>query len=256
MKQLLLPLLFLSFLGARPPAIPADARWHDRGHVWIQNKAGAQIVWYENGVKKAEGPFSSNQKSGNWTFYYETGTVKGSGRYEANLKEGPWKIYHRNGKLEAEGEYRRDRREGQWTHFETDGTKSAEGLYRAGRKEGPWTQYYSNGKVFSKGAYRAGEAEGLWEYFFQGGQLHQTGKFEKDVRIGTWQICVSPVGPCGKEIYNAASQSGPPRISGLNPAEMPSQDGRGRRTPDQVLESMEGDVPDEVPPSLRGEWND
>lgn len=257
MKQyFLLPLLCLSFLAARPPAIPADAKWHDRGRVWIQEAAGRQVVWFENGVKKAEGPFSGGHKSGVWNHYYETGTIKGTGRYDANLKEGQWKIYHRNGKLEAQGEYRRDRREGTWTHFETDGTKSAEGLYAGGRKEGVWTQYYSTGKIFSKGAYRSGEANGLWEYFFQGGQLHQTGNFEKDVRIGTWQICVSPAGPCGKEVYNATANSGPPRVSGLNPAELPSQDSRGRRTPDQVLESMEGDVPDEVPHVLRNDWKE
>ncbi len=255
-KLFLLLLVPFHLMAAMPPGVASGAQFDTRGRVWVLTSANRQVVWYENGVKKAEGPFEKNQKTGLWTHYYENGKLKGSGNYEANLKQGAWKIYHSTGALESEGAFKNDAKSGKWTFYDKDGKKSAEGEYRAGLKEGAWVSFYPNGQVASKGSYRAGEASGPWEYFFQNGQPFQSGQFDGDVRIGTWQVCVTPQGPCGKEVYNTSSRSGAPRVSGLNPAEMTSQEIKNARgNPGHVLESMEGDVPDAVPPSVQGKWD-
>lgn len=254
---LLLLLLPFHLMAAMPPGVAPGATFDSRGHVWVLTANNQQVIWFENGVKKAEGPFEHNQKRGVWTHFYESGKIKGTGAYEANLKQGPWKIYHPEGKVESEGSFKNDARSGKWVYYDKMGNKSAEGEFRAGMKEGPWVSYYGNGQVASRGSYRAGEAQGAWEYFFEKGQPFQSGQFDGDVRIGTWTICVAPQGPCGKEVYNSASKSGAPAVSGLNPAELTSQEIRNAKgNPARVLESMEGDVPDAVPSSINQKWND
>ncbi|MBL8020195.1 MAG: toxin-antitoxin system YwqK family antitoxin [Leptospirales bacterium] len=254
---LLMLLLPVFLVAAIPPGVNSAAKFNERGKVWVLENGGTQTVWYATGAKKSEGGFRSGHRTGSWKYYYETGAIKGEGEYSGNLKQGIWKLYHKNGKVESTGAFRNDARTGTWVFFDTDGKKSGEGEYRAGMKEGPWVFYYGSGQVSSKGSYRAGEANGFWEYFFQRGQPFQSGNFQSDVRIGTWNVCVGPAGPCGKEVYNSGLTSGAPRVSGLNPAQLPSQDIKaGRNNPGAFLDSMEGEVPDKVPSSLKGSWND
>jgi len=252
-------LLLLPFhLMAIPAGVNPSAQWNAKASVWVLEANGFQTVWYAQGNKKSEGPFVSGQRTGAWKYFFENGKLKGEGVYGTNLKQGAWKLYHTNGKLESEGVFHNDARSGRWTFYDTDGAKSGEGDYRGGMKEGPWVFYYPGGQISSRGNYRAGEASGFWEYFFKKGQPFQSGNFQSDVRIGTWNVCVGPQGPCGKEIYNPSITSGAPRVSGLDPAMLPSRDSRATRNPAGVLDSMEGEVPDQVPASIqgRGHWND
>jgi hypothetical protein len=58
---LLLLLLPFHLMAAMPPGVAPGATFDSRGHVWVLTANNQQVIWFENGVKKAEGPFEHNQ---------------------------------------------------------------------------------------------------------------------------------------------------------------------------------------------------
>ena len=239
-----------------PPAgVPAGASFHEGGKVWVLEADGRQIVWYQNGLKKAEGEWRNRQREGQWQFWFESGKLKGEGGFAANLREGPWKLYTKNGVLYAAGEYRKNRREGHWKFFYAGGAVESEGPYAGGMRNGEWTSYYDNGQVFYKGQYKNDLAQGTWTYFYKNGQAYQKGEFKNDVRVGQWTICIQPGGPCGKETLRSGQT---PRTTRID-----LQTVEGKRLPNNtndpkaLLEGLDtGGVPDEVPSAIPNTWQD
>lgn len=242
-----------------PKGVPAGATYHTRGKVWVLENAKNQTVWYQNGLKKAEGEYRDRKRAGPWKFWFENGKLKGEGGFQANLREGPWKLYTKTGILRSAGEYRKNRREGQWQYYFSSGKVESEGPYKGGLKNGDWVSYYDNGQVFYKGQYQNDLANGLWTYYYKNGKPYQKGQFRKDVRIGQWLICIHPGGPCGKENLRSGQT---PRTTRIDIKTL-NTDARGRfkgqdtSNPKALLESLDtGGVPDKVPDSLPNNWQD
>lgn len=238
---------------ARPGAVDSGARYQEAARVWILESGGRQVVWYESGVKKAEGGFVNRQREGQWTFYYPNGARKGEGAFRANLREGGWKLYASAGYLQAEGAYKADRREGPWKTYYASGRVASQGPYLAGKKHGEWVNYYEDGQVFYRGAYQTDAAHGPWVYFFANGQPFQQGHFQNDVRVGSWRICIQPGGPCGDETYSAPAV---PRRTGLTASDLFPRAPANASDPGAVLDSLEnGGVPDSTPRILGEGWD-
>jgi len=237
----------------RPSAVDARASYVEAHRVWLLERDGKQIVWFENGIKKSEGGMVQGKRSGDWNFWYENGKPKGSGPYTAGAKNGIWKYFFETGALEAQGLYRDDRREGAWNFFYPNGTKRLEGSYTGGLRQGVWINYYETGRVFFKGEYRDGLASGAWEYYFQNGQLNQKGEYQNETRVGAWTVCIFPSSPCQTENFGPVNV---PRESGVPLVSDPTPRVNNTRNPGQLLDSMEQDsVPEDVPPSVRGDWD-
>jgi len=84
--------------------------------------------------------------------------------------------------------------------------------------------------------------------------LYQQGSYTGDVRTGRWKICIQPGGPCQT---GAISQPKAPRRAGVRLDTGGNNLPSNTDDPSKVLESLDGGgVPDEVPPSVRGRWND
>ncbi|MCR9143097.1 MAG: toxin-antitoxin system YwqK family antitoxin [bacterium] len=244
-----------------PKGVPAAAKYHTRGKVWVLEKDSRQVVWYQNGLKKAEGAYSGGQRQGQWRFWFGNGKIKGEGAFKSNLREGPWKLYRKNGVLRSAGDYVKNRREGHWKFYMTDGkTVESEGPYVGGMKNGEWNSYYDNGQVFYKGQYKNDLADGGWTYFYKNGKPYQKGNFRKDVRVGEWTICIQPGGPCGKEFMRSGQTPRTTRIDldTLNGNSKRRFSGQDTSDPKALLESLDtGGVPDRVPDSIpNSSWQD
>ncbi len=93
-------------------------------------KHGTVTSWYENGLKRSEGPYQDGKRQGVWTSWYDNGSIGQSGPYLNDVRHGTWTVYYRNGRKESEGLYRNGKREGTWVKWHEDGRKHAEMDYQ------------------------------------------------------------------------------------------------------------------------------
>ncbi len=253
---LALPAALFAAEPARPGGVAGGARFDERARVWVLQSADRQVVWFESGVKKAEGGFSGNQRVGQWAFFHPGGQRKAEGSYRANLRHGRWRLYDDAGKLRSEGDYQNNRREGEWVFYYASGKVESRGSYQNDRKHGSWQNFYENGQLFYRGEYRQDQAEGQWTYYYSGGQIYQQGAYRADVRSGAWTICVQP-GECSQEVFQSPNV---PRRSGVTlESALPARPAAASDTsnPAAILESLDnGGVPDGTPSILNERWTD
>ena len=65
-------------------------------------------LWYENGLKKAEGPNKGKCRVGLWTWYYQSGQKWKEGNYSENgcsTRDGSWVVWKKNGEKSEESVY-------------------------------------------------------------------------------------------------------------------------------------------------------
>jgi antitoxin component YwqK of YwqJK toxin-antitoxin module len=140
-------------------------------------KFGLHTVYYENGQKKEEGHWKSDNKRF-YTQYYKNGQKK-----EEKNKFGFTTTYYENGQKKEEGDYHSEHgKYGLWTTWYENGQIKEEGKYdvkfdrtRAipkkvyNGKHGLWTTWYENGKI---------KQQGNWDYLgeFIGFKWDENGK--------------------------------------------------------------------------------
>jgi len=80
-----------------------------------------EVDFYENKIKKMEGEYSNDQRSGHWSAYYENGRLWSEGDYKDGKRNGPGVVYHENGKKYIESIYTNDEKTGKWRFYDTIG---------------------------------------------------------------------------------------------------------------------------------------
>jgi len=78
-------------------------------------------IYYENKVKKMEGEYANNERSGHWSAWYESGKLWSTGEYKDGKRNGPGMVYHENGNKYIESAYTNDEKTGKWRFYDTTG---------------------------------------------------------------------------------------------------------------------------------------
>jgi antitoxin component YwqK of YwqJK toxin-antitoxin module len=78
-------------------------------------------IYYENKVKKMEGEYTNDQRSGIWSAWYENGKLWSTGEYKDGKRNGPGVVYHENGNKYIESIYTKDEKTGKWRFYDTTG---------------------------------------------------------------------------------------------------------------------------------------
>ncbi len=61
--------------------------------------------YFEDGTKKAEGPYKNDMMQGDWTFYRKTGQLWQKGSFKDNQKHGRFLRYDKKDKLEYDEQF-------------------------------------------------------------------------------------------------------------------------------------------------------
>ena len=80
-----------------------------------------EVIYYENNVRKMEGDYENEARTGRWQVWYNDGNLWSTGEYKAGKRHGPGMVYHRNGKTYIESYYTEDEKTGKWRFFDTTG---------------------------------------------------------------------------------------------------------------------------------------
>lgn len=172
-------------------------------------KQGPWIEFYENGIKKGEGKYKDNKKTGYWKFYYKNGNIEQQGLY--NIKgnaEGEWKWYFINGnelliqnfqdgieegllteyndtgKVITKGEYIEGQETGAW--YYNINNNITEGKFIDGKRDGVWKEYFSDGKLRFSGSYVDDNPNGKHSYYWENGKMKEVGNYVMGKREGEW----------------------------------------------------------------------
>jgi antitoxin component YwqK of YwqJK toxin-antitoxin module len=78
-------------------------------------------VYYENKVKKMEGEYINEQRTGHWSAWYQNGQLWSTGEYKDGKRNGPGMVYHENGTKYIESVYANDDKAGKWRFYDSTG---------------------------------------------------------------------------------------------------------------------------------------
>jgi antitoxin component YwqK of YwqJK toxin-antitoxin module len=98
---------------------PRVVKYYDK--VDGKEKLVKEEVFYENKVKKMEGEYSNDQRTGKWSAWYENGKLWSTGEYKDGKRNGPGMVYHENGNKYIESVYANDEKTGKWKFYDTTG---------------------------------------------------------------------------------------------------------------------------------------
>ncbi|NVO21106.1 MAG: hypothetical protein HXX13_15495 [Bacteroidetes bacterium] len=127
-KYLLLSLSLLFLISCGPKKVvesryengnPKDVKYYKK--VDGKQEVVKEEVFYENKVKKMEGAYEHNQRTGHWSAWYEDGKLWSEGEYKDGKRNGPGFVYHPNGKKYIESNYANDVKVGKWRFFDSTG---------------------------------------------------------------------------------------------------------------------------------------
>ncbi|MBK7214330.1 MAG: hypothetical protein IPH88_13730 [Bacteroidales bacterium] len=129
MKKILsLSLILLAMLACGPKKIIESK--YDNGNPkvvkYVKKINGKEQVikeeyFYDNNVKKMEGEYTDEKRSGKWSAWYQNGKLWSEGMYSEGLRNGPGMVYHENGKKYIESFYTNDEKTGKWRFYDTTG---------------------------------------------------------------------------------------------------------------------------------------
>lgn len=80
-----------------------------------------EIHFYENHIRKSEGPVKDNKKNGLWKAWRPDGTKWSEGEFAYDVNNGKTIVWYSNGQIYYEGEYRLGDRIGIWRFWKEDG---------------------------------------------------------------------------------------------------------------------------------------
>lgn len=86
-----------------------------------KKQAIKEVIFYENNVRKMEGNFENEARTGLWQAWYNDGKLWSTGEYKAGKRHGLGMVYHRNGKAYIESYYTEDEKTGKWRFFDSTG---------------------------------------------------------------------------------------------------------------------------------------
>ena len=98
---------------------PKDVKYYDK--VNGKEQLVKEEFFYENKIKKMQGEYSNDQRSGHWTAWRENGKLWSEGEYKDGKRNGPGVVYHENGLKYIESTYTNDEKTGKWRFYDTTG---------------------------------------------------------------------------------------------------------------------------------------
>jgi uncharacterized protein len=120
-------------------------------------KNGALNEWWESTnkqLKKTEGFFTDDKKTGSWKMYYNNGIVAMEGNFNADKPDGLWKFYSRETQLMKEGKYKMAKEDGLWTYYEYINNRKVMAMELAisgGMVASGGSRIYENGILIGEG---------------------------------------------------------------------------------------------------------
>ena len=136
-------------------------------------RTGKWVLYYESGVKKAEGFYSRGNedgvrdkrgnlldgREGEWNFWYEHGQLMARGFFRNGKDNGQWMFWHEDGEMDQTGSFRNGKPEGEWTSWYPNGTLRAKERFKKGKPDGEWVTWHKNGRLKEKRRFRSGKEE-------------------------------------------------------------------------------------------------
>jgi antitoxin component YwqK of YwqJK toxin-antitoxin module len=127
-KYLALPIMILALYSCGPKKVveakyengnPRIIKYYDK--VDGKDKLVKEEIFYENKIKKMEGEFDNDQRTGLWSAWYANGKLWSTGEYKNGKRNGPGCVYHENGTKYIESNYINDMKTGKWRFYDTTG---------------------------------------------------------------------------------------------------------------------------------------
>ncbi len=179
-----------------------------KGHFSTNLPSGFWHYYFESGVLKATGTFIDGLNSGQWTYYYENGSVSTRGYFDKGVKQGEWKYYFESlpSNLKSEGAYLNDKREGVWKYYDETGGFKAQADFK--QDKGMYTEFYSSGSKKSEGLLVDGKSSGAWKYFHDNGQVMGEGEERDGLKEGQWVFYDKAGALVSKGVYQGGKQFG------------------------------------------------
>ena len=99
-----------------PWHLPSQEIFHPKVY-----KDGKCQIYFESGVKAAEGTILKGRRQNSWKHHYDSGTLMAEGDYNDGLKTGVWVYYYGNGNIKSQGKYKTDLKQGKWKDWDRAG---------------------------------------------------------------------------------------------------------------------------------------
>lgn len=145
---------------------------------------GRAILYYDDGIKMAEGNYiNQNVKDSTWKYYTTDGVLIIEETYKNSKKNGISKRYFRNGKVSQSVPWENGVINGVYTEYYESGQKLIETVYKKGINDGLFYRYHENNATAIKGMYKNNISEGKWQYFDSKGGLIQEIEFKNGKAI-------------------------------------------------------------------------
>ncbi len=77
-------------------------KFYSNGQKAYQIKGTTLTYYYEDGTRRAYGPYKNKLMEGKWTFFRKTGQLWAISHFKNSKKHGVWVRYDRNDRLEYE----------------------------------------------------------------------------------------------------------------------------------------------------------
>ena len=137
--------------------------------------SGQVFSLYWDGKKSGEGTLKDGEKDGKWTWWYENGQKKREGTYKSDdgfrpFKDGLWTEWHENGQKRRETTYKDGGLDGLNTTWYENGQKGSEQTYKKNEPDGLHIEWYENGQKEWEGTYKKNEPDGLHTEWYENGQ--------------------------------------------------------------------------------------
>lgn len=173
---------------------------YENGHIRYEGffkdgkPSGILKRFYPDGTIQAKMEFSDNGKKAQTTLYYNNGVKAAEGFYVNEKKDSVWKYYsYYNKNLSAVDRFDNGKKNGVCEKYYSDGSLLEELMWKEGVKDGIWNQYFQNGRPKLTGAYKNDKRQGKFTFYYPDGSIETKGAFNKDMMDGSW-ITYNPNG--------------------------------------------------------------
>ncbi len=157
-----------------------------RGFFKNNKLEGEYRRYYPSGIKMMEINYDQNQ-SGMATLYYDDGVKSAEGQYiNTKVRNGLWKFYGVDSKLVSEIYYTNGVPNGKEVNYWRNGNVLEEKNWDMGVQTGGWYRYFENGKEQLKARIVNGKRDGLYYVYYPNGQYYIKGHYTQNVRTGHW----------------------------------------------------------------------
>jgi uncharacterized protein len=94
-------------------------------HYFKEKDSGKEMYkleeYYDNGVKRLEGYFTGNERSGRWNSWHDNGRLWSVANYQDGKLHGKQTVYFPSGSKYYEGSFENGIRKGVWTFWDEEG---------------------------------------------------------------------------------------------------------------------------------------